>query len=136
MSLELVFSLDCGLVFSVNEKVDSSLYLSTNSRQNCKSTYQICKTANEAMMRYSNNVPKNLKERICIYVLANLDHNTIYPIFFEPQHDEAHKYFFIKYVVNEFIHLKCIYDARKRTQTFHKQYYRHSLLKNIHQYGQ
>lgn len=126
----------CRLVFDANVKIGNSLYLS-NSKRVCKSTFEICKIANNALKKCiaSCNV-RNLSETVCINVLANLNHQNMYPLFFEPEQDESHKYFFLKYIISEFIHLKCTHKARKRTQECHKEYFRRRLMKNIYFRGQ
>lgn len=127
----------CALVFSENEKVDNTIHISTNKRRACKSTFQICKVANDGMKKFLGKTTVNhFNDKICVYVLTQLDHTQIFPTFFEPNHDESHKYFFIKYIVNEFIHIKCTYAARKQTLDSHKEYFRKKLLKNVHFYGQ
>lgn len=101
----------CKLVLEENDKVDAQLCVSVNERRPCKSTVQLCKltdTAIKSLSQFSSQT--NFKQKVYLYVLGNVTMNNLYPIFdFDEDHNDDHKSYIVKHVVDEYTRIKCIY---------------------------
>lgn len=127
----------CQLVLTENEKVDVKLCI-TAGRRPCKSTFQLCKLADTAIKATSQcNSQANFKQRIYLYVLGNINLSSLYPLYnFDEDHDEDHKNYIVKHIVDEYTRIKCTHNAKMKTINMHPKYYRSLNTKSIHFLGQ
>lgn len=127
----------CQLVIIENEKVDVKLCVTAGKRP-CKSTFKLCKLADNAIKTLSHcSSQSNFKQKIYLHVLSNIDLNSLYPLYyFDEDHDEDHKNYIVKHVIDEYVRIKCTYIARMKTLSMHPKYVRNRKLKSIHNLGQ
>lgn len=121
----------CPEVFVINEKVDLKACVSIHLGRPCVSTYHLCRLTDRVLRVYINTGPK-FKEMVYVKVLNALDWNSIFPIFFEPQHNPDHKHFLVKFIIDEYINKKCAYIAKQKTISLQKKYNRNRLRKIAH----
>lgn len=124
----------CQRVLLENEKFD---------RQNCigskipsKSTFLICKATDRAVRQLFDKKDPNFKVKITNSVLSSIEVDNIFPRYFEPEHDCDHKYFLIRYIIHEYMHIICTHISKKMTIDMHKTYFRNAHRKDIHFAGQ
>lgn len=121
----------CLQVFAINKKVDNKSCVNIHLGKPCISTYQLCKLTDRVLKMYINTGTK-FKEKIYLEVLNALNWNSIFPEFFEPDHDSDHKHFLIKFIIDEYINKKCAYVAKQKTISLQKKYNRNRLRKMTH----
>lgn len=121
----------CPQVFVVNDKVENKACVSTHLGKPCLSTYQLCKITDKMLKIYINSGLK-FHQKVYLKVLSILDWKSIFPKFFEPEHDSAHKNFLVKFIIDEYIKKKCAYIAKQTTISLQKKYNRNRLRKIAH----
>lgn len=134
--------LNCGQIYCslcekailYNEKVDRRDCIGKNIP--CRSTYQICKAADNGIKQFIACANKDFNIRVINYVLGCIDLNNLYLRHFEGDHDLTHKHYLIRYVINTYIQKKCTYLAKQKNYEMHKQYLRNIHRKAVHFAGQ
>lgn len=121
----------CSKVFASNDKVDNRACVSTHLGRPCISTYQLCKLTDKTLEVYVNSGP-NFQQKVYLKVLSALNWDTIFPEFFEPEHDPDHKHFIVKFIIDEYIKKKCAYIVKQKTISLQKKYNRNRLRKIAH----
>lgn len=122
---------NCRNVFANNDKITiiQSAALLTKP---CKSTFDICKTANQFLKLYdvsTDNKKYDMKVIYCLIFRA-LDFNTLFTkSTFDC--DINHKYQFIKCIVQEFVAMKALYDSKQLTLNQQKHVYRQRLTRLV-----
>lgn len=121
----------CPKVFIVNEKMNQNACVSVHLGRPCVSTYQLCKLTDRTLKVYVNTGP-NFKNKVYLNVLNALDWNSVFPKFFEPEHDPDHKHFLVKFIIDEYINKKCAFLAKQKSVQSHQRYRRNNLRKLAH----
>lgn len=126
----------CVRTFKENEKVDSHLCL-TEGDKPCKSTFQLCKSADTAIRTLSQcSTESKFKQQIYIFVLSNMNINDLYVLNFENEgHDVDHKNYLIKHIIDEYTRIRCTFLAKMKTLRMHKEFVRNKLRKVVHVTG-
>lgn len=78
----------------------------------------------------------NFEGKIIKCVMDQVDFNSLYPIFNEPMHDIDHKHFLVRFIITDYIHIKCTRLSKIRTMEMQDRFVRHRFLKQTHQKGQ
>lgn len=102
----------------------------------CNSSYVICKLADRAIMQLIDKADNDFNDKIVNFVMREVEFSALYPIDFDGEHDEDHKHFLIRFVINEYIHLKCTFLSKQKNISMHHNYLRHKYRKEIHRAGQ
>lgn len=102
----------------------------------CNSSYVICKLADRAIMQLIDKADNDFNDKIVNFVMREVEFSALYPIDFDGEHDEDHKHFLIRFVINEYIHLKCTFLSKQKNISMHHNYSRHKYRKEIHRAGQ
>lgn len=123
----------CLRVLKENEKINSKMCI--NSSVPCKSTYYICKTV-DTYLKTHQQIQNNFNEKVVNSVLRTINISTIYPEFFEMEHDIDHRHYIIKFCITEYIRIKSLYLCKFKTQSTQNRYIRNKLRKNAHFAGQ
>lgn len=126
---------DCKNVFTENDKVHQAFQTNIHSRKACKSTFEICHTADFFMkleVLKGQFELKFIKEAIyhslrpeSLFTKSNFD-----------DHPEHLKKDFICYIIEHFIKIKGQHIARTTTYKEHCKHLRRKLTKLIHNYNQ
>lgn len=130
---------DCLKVFIENELIEDSFIRfkarQSNIMQPCKSTFAICK--------FVNTYIKSCEERSSSYqevvntILRKIPFSTLYTSSdFENHSSNGHKYELVKSIVQIYMHMKSVHNAKCYTLDMHKDPVRHSLRKLTHELGQ
>lgn len=120
------FCIDCRHVFAQNEKCFQHENISISPP--CKSTYEICKTADKFMKLYDISETKNKYDFKVIYCLIFrcLDFNNLFvDSLFEC--DIHHKYQFIKCIVGDYVAMSAMHRSRQITLEQHNKILRQHL---------
>lgn len=127
----------CVKTLKKNETIDSHICI-TNGKRPCKSTFTLCRLTETAIKTLSHCSSRStFKQQIYIYVLSNVDVNSLYVENFEEEgHDVDHKNYIIKHIIDEYTRIKCTFLAKMKTLAIHKEYVRNKLRKDIHNRGQ
>lgn len=120
----------CIQVLANNAKVDDKMCMSIGKCRPCLSTFQLCKMT-DASMKFLINTGPCFKNRIYNIILNNILLEDIFPEFYEG-HDEDHKHFLVKYIVDEYINIKCAFLAKQTTIATQKKYLRNRYRKLVH----
>lgn len=121
----------CKEVLQKNEKVRDNMCVNATNGKPCRSTYLLCKLTDTALKTHINT-GRNLKQKIYLSVMNQIDFEEIFPEFYCPEHDIDHKHFLIKFFIDEYTHKKCAYVAKQQTIALQKRYIRNSLRKLGH----
>lgn len=126
----------CKKVLQENKRVENQQCVGQNIP--CESTFTICKLADVAITRFIENVKDNLNDTVISFVLKRINFCELYPNFFELEHDdhEDHKHFLVRFIINEYIHLKCTFISKRKNLDMHVKYFRHMYRKKIQRAGQ
>lgn len=125
----------CHNVLLENEKLDSKLCVSIDRGKPCISTYQICKMTDKVLKFYINRGP-NIKGKVIVEVMNNLNWEDIFPIFYYEEHDFEHKHFIVKFIIDEYVNKKCAHIAKQKMLELEKKYIRNKYKKMCHNYHQ
>lgn len=77
-----------------------------------------------------------IKQKIYIEVLNALEWENIFSEFDQYEHDIEHKYFLIRFIIDEYVNKKCAYIAKQTMLDLEKKYVRNKLRKLTHNYHQ
>lgn len=124
----------CKKALRENERVGNQHCIGENIP--CESTFAICKLADAAITRFNDNAKDKLNEKVINSVVRHINFIELYPYFFERDHDEDHKHFLIRFIINEYIHLKCTFLSKQKNLDMHKNYFRNMYWKTIQRAGQ
>lgn len=128
---EQVYCSYCERVLNENEKIDRRDCVGNNIP--CKSTQEICKATDRAMKMFMNgNVKEDFTAKVIGSVMSTIDFNKIYPLYYEPEHDVDHKHFLVRFIINEYKHIKNIFSSKQKTLDLHKEFFRQKNIKSIH----
>lgn len=124
----------CKNVFAENKKINKAFNTSKFKSNPCESTFYICKEADRFLK---------------FQLLTNdINFNTVYYAIFQQidieglftetdfSHDNIHKLYLIRGIVDAFIQIKGTYIAKTATFDIHQNQLRFKLKKLIHYYGQ
>lgn len=129
---------DCGLCFNVlkeNGKIcDSMILHSKNTQLPCRSTYLICKVANQCFKIFKRSITFSYSQLINA-ILRRIDENHMFTDSNFDGH-ATHKHDFIKYIAEEFIRVQATYVAKKITLSEQQILLRKKLVKILHFKGQ
>lgn len=120
----------CERVLLENEKMKSEDCIGKNTP--CKSTYEICRAADKAVKQFVDNAKKDFKVKVIHSVMSNVNFNELYPLFFEPMHNIDDKHFLVRFIIKEYIHIKCTFISKQKTLEMHENYFRNSNRKAVH----
>lgn len=126
-----IYCFTCVNVLNNNTKVDDRVCVNINNGIPCLSTYRLCKLADTAVKSFINS-SSNLKEKVYLYVMNNVDWDGIFPIFYDDEHDFEHKIFLVKFFIDEYVNKKCSFIAKQISIESHKRYIRNKLRKIGH----
>lgn len=119
---------DCLCVFSDNDKIPMTLNFK-KKKTPCKSTYHVCKIANRHLKYSANNL--NFKyNKLLNHILRDVNEIDLFPKTNFESHPD-HKYFFIKYITEEFLRIQATYMARTATLEQQKGLLRNKLKKAV-----
>lgn len=124
----------CLQVLIDNEKVSDAICVDLKNGKPCKSTFNLCKVTDSAMKVLVNTKP-NFKDDVYHSVLNTIDWDNIFPEFYhgeDEDHGEDHKFFLVKYFIDEYINVICANIAKQTTIATQKKYLRNRLKKLIH----
>lgn len=102
----------------------------------CESTFALCKATDQAIKHSINHANENFSDQIINLVMRSVHFDELYPCFFENEHDQDHKHFLIRFIINEYIHIKCTFLSKQKNINMHQTYLRHAYRKVIHRKGQ
>lgn len=124
----------CTEVLENDRKVEAEIPMSTKFEMPCRSTYRICKATDNAIEANLNNITFEFKQKTYRMVMNQIDWQDIFPEFslHEPEHDEDHKHFLVKFFIDEYMNKKCAYIAKQKTIDLQKRYNRNRLRKLGH----
>lgn len=121
----------CLQVLHDDRKIDKKFCTGSSSEMPCMSSYKICKLTDDAI-NLNINSGENMKKKILVGVLNSIDWNNIFPDFDQYEHDFEHKYFLIKFFIDEYCNKKCAYIAKQKMLDLEKNYVRNKLRKLCH----
>lgn len=124
----------CIQVLHDNKKVRDDICIGFGKCKPCVSTFQLCKLSDTTMKHLIDTGP-GFKNKVYYAILKTILWKNIFPEWIE-EHDEDHKHFLIKYIVDEYINIKCSFIAKQKTISLQKKYLRNRLKKLIHHYRQ
>lgn len=126
----------CRQVLERNEKIDAKLCV--QETQPCKSTFQICKLTDTAIkILLSCSSQSNFKQKVYVYVLSNININSLYFNYFEDEgHDIDHKHYLIKHIIDEYTRIKCTYLSKIKTMNMQQIFLRNKFRKLVQFAGQ
>lgn len=119
---------DCLHIFSENEKT-SVMVNFQKTRTPCHSTYQICTIANKHL-KYSANKLNFKYSKLLNQILRDVNYINMYPNTNFENHPD-HQYYFIKFIVEEFLRIQATYMAKTTTLEHQKEMLRNKLKKAI-----
>lgn len=125
----------CATILRESPKIDDKLCISPTGSKPSLSTYKICKLTDIAVKSNINN-GLQIKQKIYTDVLNSLEWGCIFPEFDLHNHDIEHKYFIIKFIIDEYVNKKCAYLAKQTMLNLEKSYVRNKLRKICHNYHQ
>lgn len=134
LSCEQIYCQLCRKVLEENEKMESDECI--GNKIPCRSSFEICKAADLAIKQYIGTADKSLKAKVIQYVLKTINIDHIFSRHFTIEHDISHKFFLIRYIISEYIHIKCQFLSKQKTLNMHKQFFRQKNRKAIHLAGQ
>lgn len=124
----------CFDVFSCNEKIDTTLYKKKKKDVPCKSSFLICAITYQYLKR--NMFELNFDYNAMLNdILRNINYFDMYPRTCFDSH-EHHKFFIIRFIVEEFIRIRANYVAKNATLREQEQMMRSKLKKIIINLGQ
>lgn len=123
----------CKKVLRENEKIDIKNCVGINIP--CSSSFEICKAVDAGINHFIKNSHENFKDKIMNYVMSTVNFDDLFPNFFELHHEKDHKDFLVKYIIDEFTHIKCTYVSKQKNLDMHKVYLRHKYRKEIQRAG-
>lgn len=124
----------CKKVLQLNDKVEQRNCVGTNIP--CRSTFEITKIVDAAIKLLINGSEVDFNNKIIHLVMGKIDFMDLYPEYFESEHDAEHKNFLIRFIINEYIHLKCTYLSKQQNYDRHRHYFRHIYRKTVQRAGQ
>lgn len=130
--------LDCGQIYCAlcekvlleNEKLDQRDCIGLSIP--CRSTFQICKTTDKAVKQYIDTAKENLNNKVIHSVMMSIKFSELYQMYYGPDHDDDHKHSLVRYIINEYIHIKCNYLSKQKTLDMHKKFFRNDNKKKTH----
>lgn len=125
----------CPIVLEENEKVPARLCVMSDGTRPCNSTYDICKITENAMNQFtkeSGELENQFKSRVFTAVLSNITIANLFPVGFSIEHDIHHKNFLIKFIMDQYMHIRSTHRARRLNLENEKEYIRSKLRKEIH----
>lgn len=124
----------CKRMLRENQKLEAENCVGENVP--CNSTYSICKLTEKAISQLIDNANNNFNDAVVHFVMREIEFGDLYPIDFDSEHDEDHKHFLVRFVISEYIHLKCTFLSKQKNISMHNIYLRHKYRKEIHRAGQ
>lgn len=137
LTCEQVYCESCRKALLENEKNDH--HLSIGNKVPCKCTFDICKLTDTAIKQYIGDTKKTEKEfntKVMQYVLQRIKLDHIFSRHFSIDHDITHKFFLIRFIINEYKHIKCQFISKQKTLSMHEHFIRQKNLKVVHLAGQ
>lgn len=131
LDCDQIYCESCVDILRDGKKIGNQMCIGTKSRKPCNSTYKICKLTDMAVNLYINSGVQ-IKQKIYMEVLNGLEWNNIFPEFDLYEHDIEHKYFLIKFIIDEYVNKKCAYYAKQTMLDSEKKYVRNKLRKLCH----
>lgn len=133
-SCDQIYCESCIQLLQNSRKIDD-FCTNTESGKPSISTYKICKLTDMAVKSHINSGLK-IKQKIYIEVLNALEWENIFSEFDQYEHDIEHKYFLIRFIIDEYVNKKCAYIAKQTMLDLEKKYVRNKLRKLTHNYHQ
>lgn len=124
----------CSNVFDENTKHNDVYENAKSPGKPCSSTVKICEIADRFLKLELLN--GNIKfETIHYAICAAIDVNSLYPAS-KFECDENHKLYLIRYLIDEYINIRCTYIAHKASLDIHDKFLRNQFHKLVHNRGQ
>lgn len=124
----------CKKILAENDKIDEQFCVGDDTP--CRSTFEICRATDVSIKKSIHDAGPNFNRQVIASVIPMIRTDELYSQWFGPEHDSQHKQFLIRFIINEYIHIKCTYLSRQKTMNMHKKYFRHKYRKDIHRAGQ
>lgn len=126
---------DCINVLRENDKILASMCMQSSYTQiPCRSTYNVCKIANRDV-----NVHKRRShfsyEALFNVIMREINMNSLFSNS-NFEHDPMHKYYFVTFIIEEFIRLQSNQIAKTKTLDMQRKILRKGLHKYVHFIGQ
>lgn len=102
----------------------------------CRDTFQICTATDRAIEILMKTHQEHFIDKIIHLVLHAIDFNDIFVNFFDDDHDIDHKHYLVRFIINEYVHIKCTFIAKKKNIAMHQKYVRHKYKKITQRAGQ
>lgn len=137
LSCEQIYCESCRKALMENEKNDHNICIGKSAP--CKSTYDICKLTDHAIKQFlggGNKTDKAFGTKVMQYVFQKLNIDHVFSRHFTIDHDISHKFFIIKFIINEYKHIKCQFISKQNTLSMHEHFIRQKNLKLVHFAGQ
>lgn len=133
LNYEHVYCQLCRKVLLENEKMDENDCI--GNKIPCRSSFDICRSADIAIRQFIGIANNSLKIKVIQYVMKSINIDHIFSRHFPIEHDITHKYFLIRFIITDKVHLKCQYLSKQKTLDIHNQFLRHKNRKDIHLAG-
>lgn len=130
-----IYCSQCRDALSVNEKVLDNVCVISGGSQPCYSTVRLCEMLEIASNQYKKNsgdLAAKYKTSVIDSVLNELNIDNLFPDGFGIDHPSDHKDFLIKFIMDQYIHIRNTYNARKINLSTETEYLRSKLRKDIH----
>lgn len=124
----------CKRAFHANEKVEGESCI--GDKIPSRSTYETCRAADIAVKNLIENADNHFNNRVITSVMQKVRLEEMFTEFFESEHDSDHKHFLIRFIINEYVHIKCTYLSKQKNIKMHKVCYRFDARKNYQRRGQ
>lgn len=137
LTCQQIYCESCRIALLENEKIDQNLSIGKISP--CKSTFDICKLTDYAIQQFlgdKGKTDKGFNIKVMQYVLQKLNIDHIFSRHFTIDHDISHKFFLIRFIINEYKHIKCQFISKQKTLNMHAHFIRQRNLKVVHLAGQ
>lgn len=134
-----IHCLRCRDVLVANDKVSANMCLMTNGSKPCHSTFRLCKIIEFISHRYrkkSGDLVKNFKSSIINATLSEIDIDDLFPSGFDADHPIEHRHFLVKFIMDNYLHIRNTHNARDLNMSTENEYLRSKLKKDIHRLGQ
>lgn len=129
---------ECGACLNVlneNAKILRSQYMKSQYTQlPCRSTYNVCKIANRHLNLYKRKSDFNY-DTLFNSIMREIDLGSLYSNS-NFEHEEMHKYYFVTFIVEEFLRLQSNQIAKTSTLNMQQKILRKGLHKYVHFLGQ
>lgn len=127
----------CLNIFGENDKTNDIFIEFLSQRKNilqpCKSTIDIIRATERLLERYESQDVSFLS--VVAHILKTIDMVPLYVLSnFGEQHN--HKFDFIKFIIEEYLDMRCMYESKLVTRMAQKKLLRNYYLKEVHRQGQ